>query len=67
MPYTMPNHIKIQVPTYNNRTRNAEQRETATTNAYNAYDSNVSKMYPERNNLPQGVKDAIRYSQTNTY
>ena len=65
--FTMPNHITIQTKAYYDRTRNAEQRETTATNAYNAYDSNVSKMYPERNNLPQGIKDAIRYSQTNTY
>ena len=65
--FTMPNHTRITAPTYYNRTRNAEQRETAGINTYGAFDHSVGKMYPERNNLPQGVKDAIRYSDRNTY
>ena len=66
--FNMPNHVAIaSAIKYRDSSTNAEQRQTADINAYNAYDNNIGKMYPERNNLPQGVKDAIRYSDRNTY
>ena len=29
--------------------------------------ASIGKMYPERNNLPQSVRDAIRYNESTTY
>ena len=67
MPYTMPNHITILAKSYYDHARNAEQRASTAENTFNRYDSSIGKMYPERSGLPQGVKDAIRYSQSTTY
>ena len=65
--FNMPKHREIATAKKrNNSNLNAEQRETAVINAYSAFDNSIGKMYPERNNLPQGVKDAIRYSERNT-
>lgn len=64
MPFTMPVNRAIK---HYDKTRNAEQRTMPSMNLYSVYDGDIGKMYPERNNLPQGVKDAIRYSERNTY
>ena len=64
MPFTMPTKRAIA---HYDHTRNAEQRTTNATNAYNRFDSSVGKMYPERSSLPQGVKDAIKRQDGVTY
>ena len=66
--FNMPNHVAIaSAIKYRDSNTNAEQRQTADINTYGAFDNNIGKMYPERDNLPQGVKDAIRYSESTTY
>ena len=64
MPYIVPTPRAIA---FYDRTRDTEQQTTAATNIFDLYDANVGKMYPEKTYLPQGVKDAIRYSDRNTY
>ena len=47
--------------------RNAEQRTTSATNAFNRCDTSVTKMYPDKFDLPQSVLCAIKYQDGNTY
>ena len=64
MSFNMPVNRIIK---HYDHTRNAEQRTTSATNAFNRCDASATKMYPDKFNLPQSVLCAIKYSDSDTY
>ena len=64
MSFNMPVNRIIK---HYDHTRNAEQRTTNATNAFNRCDTSVTKMYPDKSIFTQGVRDAIKYNDSDTY
>lgn len=61
MPFNLPIHQPIQPFTKHTTNKLESQR-----NVRNSMDK-IGRMYPERNTLPSGVRDAIKYSDSERY
>ena len=64
MSFNMPVNRIIK---HYDHTRNAEQRTTSATNAFNRCDTSVTKMYPDKFNLPENVLFAISRQDDDKY